>query len=123
MNKKHAIYLTTFIEKFQEEKPLYTIQEEPFTMIPYHYGKAIDDFQSYFLRNHLTRLDCYDIEEEFIKNYENTIWFHKLSETQVMQVISYIIRRDRFIDGFIAHNISNGIIPASLNRLKELYNL
>jgi hypothetical protein len=123
MNKEHAIQLTSFIERFQEEKPLYTIQTEPLTMMPYNYGEAIDDFQSYFLKNHLTRLDCYVIENEFIKNYEYPIWFNQLTETQVMQCISYIIRKDRFVDGFIAMNIRNSIIPTLLNRLKVLYNL
>lgn len=123
MNKEHAIQLTFFIKRFQEEKPLYSFQTQPLTMMPYYYGKAMDDFLHYFLDNHLVLTDCWDIEDEFLKNYKDSNWQNDLNEKQVMQSISYIIRKDRFVDGFISSNIDNGVILSLLNRLKTLYNL
>ncbi len=48
MNTNKVAELTGFIERFENEKPLYTLQKKPFTIMPYEYGKAIDDFISYF---------------------------------------------------------------------------
>jgi hypothetical protein len=123
MNKEHAIHLTSFIKRFEEEKPLYTIQTEPLTMTPHNYGNAIDDFLHYFLKNNLTRTDYFDIEEQFRNNYENATWLNGLDEQKVMQCISLIIRRERFVDGVIASMIENKTLPFLLNRLKQVYEL
>ncbi len=60
MNKEHAVQLTFFIKRFQEEKLLYSFQTQPPTMMPYYYGKAMDDFLQYFLDNYLVFTDCWD---------------------------------------------------------------
>jgi hypothetical protein len=123
MNKEHAIQLTSFIKRFEEEKPLYTIQTQPLTMMPHNYGAAITDFLDYFFANKLTHPDYYDIEEQFQKKYKTANWLHNLNEQQVMQCISLIIRREKFVDGFVASMIENGSLLVLLNRLKELYGI
>ncbi len=123
MNKQHAIQLYAFIERFNQENHLYTIQTKPLTITPYLYGKAINDFQDYFLNNHLMRLDCYDIEKEFKKNYSDVTWLNNLNQEKVLQCISFIIRRDRFVDGFIALMIKNKTLPVLLDKLRIFYDL
>jgi hypothetical protein len=123
MNKEQAIQFTSFIKRFEEEKPLYTIQTQPFTIMPYVYGEAIDDFLAYIRNNTLISPDCYDIEKQFAKNYKKAKWLNNLNEQQVMQCISLIIRREKFVDGFIAFMIHDGTLLILLDRLKELYGL
>ncbi len=123
MNKEHALQLTSFIKRFEEEKPLYTIQTQPLTMVPHNYGEAITGFLNYFFKNKLTHPDCYDIEEQFQENYKTADWLNNLNEQQVMQCISLIIRREKFVDGSVASMIENGTLLVLLNRLKELYGI
>ncbi|MBX2930983.1 MAG: hypothetical protein KF781_03425 [Chitinophagaceae bacterium] len=74
MDKQTATQLIGFIQRFENEKPLYELQTEPLTMMPYCYNSAINDFME---------SDFYNIMDDLKKNYEkNNEWFNSLSEEQ-----------------------------------------
>ncbi|MCW5904867.1 MAG: hypothetical protein KIT64_04685 [Chitinophagaceae bacterium] len=47
MDKQTATQLIGFIQRFENEKPLYELQTEPLTMMPYCYNSAINDFYNF----------------------------------------------------------------------------
>ena len=122
MDRETAAQLVGFISRFENEQPLYQLNEE-LTLMPYNYKEAISDFINFCLREHLIRPDCYIIIDELNKNMENNIWFSNLNEQQVLQCIGAIISQDRFIDGLINHTIEDHTMIRLLNRIKLLYDL
>lgn len=123
MHRQTALQLIGFIQRFENEKPLYVLQDEPLTMMPYQYNAAVSDFIQFCYDRELIKTDYHDILDDFqkkLKQPEN--WFDTLTEKQVVQCIAAIIRQDRFVDGLINNMIENGTIIKLLNRLKILYN-
>jgi hypothetical protein len=124
MEKQTAIQLTEFIQRFAKEKPLYELQSESLTMMPYRYNAAISDFMQFCHDHHLVNPDCYDIKDDLENNYaKNNHWLETLTEKKVVQSIAVLIRQGRFTDGLVSSMIENGTIIKLLNRLKVLHGL
>lgn len=124
MDRQTALQLVVFMQRFENEKPLYVLQQEPLTMMPYQYNAAINDFIQFCYDSELIKTDYHDKLGDFennLKQPEN--WFDTLTERQVVQCIASIVRRDRLVDGLINNMIENGTIIELLNRLKVLHNL
>jgi hypothetical protein len=122
MTKEQVIQLTAFIERFEKEKPLFSLYEE-MTMAPYRYGKAISDFQDVWILNGFMEINYESIRKPFSENYKQEEWYTHLSEQETMQAIQFIIRNDRFVDGFIATMIEEKVLPRLLEQLKNIHNL
>lgn len=124
MDKQTATQLIDFIQRFENEKPLYELQTKPLTMMPYRYNTAIKEFVQFCYDNDFMKSDFYNIMDDLKKNYEkNNEWFNSLSEEQVIQSLAVIIRQERFSDGLIKKMIENETILKLLNRIKVLHNL
>jgi hypothetical protein len=123
MTLEQANELTNFIERFSTSKELYTIQTEPLTMMPYAYGEEIDDFVAFCYKNQLVLPDYNEITAELTKYNTNKGWLKTLSLHQLLQCLSFFIRQDRFVDGFLGSKIKDGTITNILLQIKENFQL
>lgn len=119
MTKDQATALYTFVERFKNEKPLYTLHPE-FVMMPYNYGKAITDFIHCWFSCDESNIQYEEIMPAFSDNYKSHQWLTSLSQKETCMSIQYIIRTDRFVDGHINAMIENQTLPLLLTRLKEI---
>src|SRR5215212_10173731 len=97
--------LTTFIQRFSDTKELYTIQTEPPTLMPYTYGNVISAFIKFCYTNQLIVPDYGEIAEEIRIQKANKEWLETLSLHQLLQSLSFFVRRDWFVDGLLASAI------------------
>ena len=79
MNIETAKELVGFIEKFENERPLYELSEQT-TVAPYLYNEAISKFINFCIREELFDADCYDISDDFTSNRNKNKWFENLDE-------------------------------------------
>ena len=122
MTKEQAEQFVAFETKFKEANPLFRISET-LSMTPYLYGDEISDFIQFCYDNNLVKQDYYLIEKEWRKNKTKAAWFAGLTEEKLVQCIGYIIRGDRFSDGFIASLITSGVMFQIFERVKTIHNL
>jgi hypothetical protein len=115
MTLKQIESLKEFAALFNKTKQLYNVQLEPLTMMLYRYEKEITSFVEFCYENHLVRNDYKEISAEFEKNYQDAQWYAQLTEKQLLQCLSFCIRRDRFVDGFLGARIEDG----SVNKVIE----
>lgn len=120
MTKDQAAALFAFVERFKNEKPLYNLHQQAL-MMPYEYGKAINDFLDYWFSCEESFLPYEDIISIFGENYKNQQWLSCLSEKEIFMAIQYIIRTDRFVDGYINSMIENETVPVLLIRINQIY--
>ena len=111
--------LKEFAELFNRAKQLYSLQSEPLTIMPYKYGKEIGSFIEFCSHNNLVLVNYHEIESEFTKNYQDPSWYTQLTENQLLQCLSYCIRRDRFVDGFLAARIEDESVNKVINALAK----
>lgn len=121
MTVEQAKELTTFIKHFSHAKELYTIQTEPLTLMPYTYGKVINAFIKFCYTNQLIVPDYREIAEEIKIQNANKEWLETLSLHQLLQSLSFFVRRDRFVDGLLASAIEDGTMINILTQIKKQF--
>ncbi len=67
MTKQQCNRLQNFIQRFKDEKPLYTLDLNLSFMAPYNYGEALSDFIEFMYDEELVTGDYYKILNVFIK--------------------------------------------------------
>ena len=121
MTVEQAKELTTFIEHFSHTKELYTIQTDLLTLMPYRYGEVISAFIKFCYTNQLIVPDYGEIAEEIRIQNANKEWLETLSLLQLLQSLSFFVRRDRFVDGLLASAIEDGTMINILTQLKKQF--
>ena len=99
----------------------YTLDFEKNLIRPYSCGKEVLEYIDWMYHNNLVVKNCSEIEEEYSRNYDNDDWYKMISEDRVIQALAFCIRRDRFVDGFLAGTIKNKSFEKLVDRLIELH--
>lgn len=121
MNAFQVTRLKHFATLFTSTEQLYTLQFEPLTMMPYQYGEEISSFIKFFYENGFDKGNYFEIEPELVANYKDPSWFTGLSEEQLFLCLFFFIRRDRFVDGFLAARIEDGTVNHVIEALVKNY--
>ncbi|MEP6512629.1 MAG: DUF6508 domain-containing protein [Parafilimonas sp.] len=122
LTKEQINYLLQTAKIFADASQLYTIQTESLTMMPYIYGKEINDYIKWMYENELVVQGYSTIEKNYLDNYTNDTWYANLTEKEVIKCLAFAIRRDRFVDGFLIHTITNKSFEKLVNHLKQIHN-
>jgi hypothetical protein len=115
-------WLTERAKIFASVEKLYSIQVKPLTMMPYIYFEEIEDYMKWMYANELVVTDYSTIEKDYKNNYANNGWYKTLSEEDVIKCLALAIRRDRFVDGFLAQTITDKSFERLINRLSQIHN-
>ncbi len=117
MKTKQLTQLQNFVQRFKDEKPLYTLHFEPLTMQPYTYGKALTDFIKFMYQEKLIVSDYTQIQDAYFKTKNESKFISKLNEEDCLSLLTAFIRQDRFIDGLLAGNVEDGTVQLIIHRV------
>lgn len=120
MKTKQLTQLQNFVQRFKDEKPLYTIQLEPLTMEPYTYGKALTDFIKFMYKQKLIVSDYTQMQESYFKTKNESKFISRRNEEECLSLLTAFIRQDRFIDGLLAGKVEDGTVELIVKKIQTL---